>query len=71
MMSKIRLGVSRCLLGDMVRYDGQHKRDAFIMDTLGPLVELFIPVCGEGKPLRIYLQSPLAQQRHGTCQDLQ
>lgn len=45
-MTAIRLGVSQCLLGERVRYDGQHKRDAFITDTLGPLVE-FVPVCPE------------------------
>lgn len=42
----IRLGVSTCLLGEKVRYDGQHKRDTFIVNTLGPLVE-FVPVCPE------------------------
>jgi uncharacterized protein YbbK (DUF523 family) len=41
---KIRLGVSACLLGDEVRYDGGHKRDAFLVDTLGPFVE-WVPVC--------------------------
>lgn len=43
---KIRLGVSSCLLGERVRYDGGHKRDAFLADTLGPLVE-WVPVCPE------------------------
>jgi len=43
---KIRLGVSACLLGDEVRYDGGHKRDAFLVDTLGPFVE-WVPVCPE------------------------
>jgi uncharacterized protein YbgA (DUF1722 family)/uncharacterized protein YbbK (DUF523 family) len=43
---KIRLGVSACLLGERVRYDGGHKRDAFLVDTLGPLVE-WVPVCPE------------------------
>ena len=32
----IRLGVSACLLGDHVRYDGGHKRDAFLTDLLDP-----------------------------------
>ena len=45
-MEKIRLGVSQCLLGDRVRYDGQHKRDAFITDTLGQWVD-YVPVCPE------------------------
>jgi len=43
---RIRLGVSACLLGDAVRYDGGHKRDAFLVDTLGPFVE-WVPVCPE------------------------
>jgi uncharacterized protein YbgA (DUF1722 family)/uncharacterized protein YbbK (DUF523 family) len=43
---KIRLGVSACLLGESVRYDGGHKRDAFLVDTLGPFVE-WVPVCPE------------------------
>jgi uncharacterized protein YbgA (DUF1722 family)/uncharacterized protein YbbK (DUF523 family) len=44
--SKPRLGVSACLLGKKVRYDGQHKRDDFLVDTLGPFVE-WVPVCPE------------------------
>ncbi len=42
----LRLGISRCLLGDGVRYDGGHKRDAFLVEVLGPYVE-WIPVCPE------------------------
>ena len=44
--AKLRLGVSACLLGREVRYDGQHRRDAFLVDVLGPLVE-WVPVCPE------------------------
>jgi len=43
---KIRPGVSACLLGQQVRYDGGHKRDPFLTDTLGPFVE-WIPMCPE------------------------
>lgn len=42
----IRLGISRCLLGDEVRYDGGHKRDRFVTDVLGRYVE-WVPVCPE------------------------
>lgn len=42
----IRLGVSRCLLGDAVRFDGGHKRSRFVTDALGPFVE-WVPVCPE------------------------
>jgi uncharacterized protein YbgA (DUF1722 family)/uncharacterized protein YbbK (DUF523 family) len=41
-----RLGISQCLLGDTVRYDGGHKRDAFLTDVLASFVE-WIPVCPE------------------------
>jgi uncharacterized protein YbgA (DUF1722 family)/uncharacterized protein YbbK (DUF523 family) len=43
---KIRLGVSSCLLGEEVRHDGGHKKDAFLVETLGPFVE-WVPVCPE------------------------
>jgi uncharacterized protein YbgA (DUF1722 family)/uncharacterized protein YbbK (DUF523 family) len=42
----IRLGVSTCLLGEQVRYDGGHKLDRFLVNTLGPFVE-WVPVCPE------------------------
>jgi uncharacterized protein YbbK (DUF523 family) len=42
----VRVGVSACLLGDAVRYDGGHKRDAILLDRLGPLVE-WVKVCPE------------------------
>ncbi|MEA2693739.1 MAG: hypothetical protein QOJ16_3126 [Acidobacteriota bacterium] len=43
---KLRLGVSACLLGEEVRYNGGHKRDRFLTDVLGPYVE-WVPVCPE------------------------
>ncbi len=46
MTERIRLGVSACLLGENVRFDGGHKHDRFITDTLGQYVE-FVPVCPE------------------------
>jgi uncharacterized protein YbgA (DUF1722 family)/uncharacterized protein YbbK (DUF523 family) len=46
METKIRLGISTCLLGQQVRYDGGHKWDRFITETLGKYVE-FVPVCPE------------------------
>jgi len=42
----IRVGISACLLGQEVRYDGGHKRDPLILETLGPLFE-WVPVCPE------------------------
>jgi len=45
-MKKIKLGISTCLLGENVRYDGGHKLDRFLTDTLGQYVE-YVPVCPE------------------------
>ena len=42
----LRVGVSACLLGERVRYDGGHKRDAFLTDVLSRRVE-WVPVCPE------------------------
>ena len=42
----IRIGISACLLGEKVRYDGGHKRDPYIVETLGRYVE-WVPVCPE------------------------
>jgi uncharacterized protein YbgA (DUF1722 family)/uncharacterized protein YbbK (DUF523 family) len=42
----IRIGISTCLLGESVRYDGGHKLDRFLTGTLGKYVE-YVPVCPE------------------------
>jgi uncharacterized protein YbgA (DUF1722 family)/uncharacterized protein YbbK (DUF523 family) len=43
---KIKVGISSCLLGNQVRYNGGHTRDSFITNTLGKYFE-FIPICPE------------------------
>ena len=43
---RIRLGISACLLGERVRFDGGHKRDPFLVESLGQFVE-WVPVCPE------------------------
>ena len=45
-MKQTRIGISSCLLGEKVRYDGGHKLDRFLRDTLGKHVE-YVPVCPE------------------------
>ena len=42
----IRVGISACLLGEKVRYDGGHKRDGYLVETFGRFVE-WVPVCPE------------------------
>jgi uncharacterized protein YbgA (DUF1722 family)/uncharacterized protein YbbK (DUF523 family) len=60
----IRIGVSACLLGTEVRYDGGHKRDAFLVETFGRYVE-WVPVCPEVE-LGLGIPRPtLRLERHG------
>src|SRR5437867_12752032 len=42
----VRIGISSCLLGETVRYDGGHKRNTFFVEILGPQVE-WVPICPE------------------------
>ncbi|GAB6043445.1 YbgA family protein [Endothiovibrio diazotrophicus] len=48
MEEKIRVGISACLLGQTVRYDGNHKHDPYLTATLGRYLE-FVPVCPEAE----------------------
>ena len=43
---EIRVGISSCLLGQEVRYDGGHKRDSYVNGTLSKYFR-FVPVCPE------------------------
>jgi len=45
-LEKIKIGISSCLLGEKVRYDGGHKLDRYIAETLGRYME-WVPVCPE------------------------
>jgi len=46
LMPPVRIGISACLLGDKVRYDGNHKRDAYLVEVFGRHVT-WVPVCPE------------------------
>src|SRR6188508_886814 len=45
-MKRLRIGVSSCLLGDEVRFDGGHKRDVSLLEAFDPYVE-WVRVCPE------------------------
>ncbi len=45
-MKKIPIGISSCLLGENVRYDGGHKKDSYITGTLTEYFD-FLPLCPE------------------------
>ena len=46
MLTPIKIGISSCLLGNKVRYDGGHSHDRFLTQTLGMFTE-YVPVCPE------------------------
>jgi len=46
MHGNFRIGISSCLLGNMVRWNAGHKLDRFLTNTLGRFVE-YVPVCPE------------------------
>ena len=43
---RLRIGVSSCLLGNAVRYDGNHKRQPWLVEQLGRFAD-FVPYCPE------------------------
>ncbi len=45
-MNKINLGISSCLLGEEVRYDGGHREECSLKEALGEYVR-WVPVCPE------------------------
>jgi uncharacterized protein YbgA (DUF1722 family)/uncharacterized protein YbbK (DUF523 family) len=47
-VEKIRIGISACLLGEKVRYDGEHKQDHYLTDTLASYID-WLPVCPESE----------------------
>jgi len=72
---EIRVGISSCLLGHKVRYDGGHKRDSLITGALSHFMT-FVPLCPEvevGMPVprpairlvRLSGQVRLVDPRHG------
>lgn len=46
MSTRIRIAISGCLLGQEVRYDGGHRLNEYITETLGPVFD-FMPLCPE------------------------
>jgi uncharacterized protein YbgA (DUF1722 family)/uncharacterized protein YbbK (DUF523 family) len=67
------VAISACLLGHNVRYDGGHKRDRFIVETLGKYIE-FLPLCPEAaiglgvpRPTIRLAGDPLQPRLVGVC----
>ena len=46
MGERVQIGISSCLLGNDVRYDGAHSRNTCILDSMGELFE-FVAFCPE------------------------
>jgi uncharacterized protein YbgA (DUF1722 family)/uncharacterized protein YbbK (DUF523 family) len=74
---KPRIGISACLLGREVRYDGRHKRDPFLVETLGPHVS-WVPICPEVEagfgtprdPMRLVARHPLVRGQLATGENV-
>jgi uncharacterized protein YbbK (DUF523 family) len=66
-----RVGISSCLLGEYVRYDGGHKRSDWLTGALGRYLE-WVPVCPE---VELGLGTPRAPirlvERHGDVRFVQ
>ncbi|RVU86425.1 DUF1722 domain-containing protein [Leucothrix sargassi] len=63
MQNKIKVGISSCLLGEKVRFDTGHKRNAYVTDVLQNYFD-FVPFCPEvsiglsipREPIRLVLE---------------
>ncbi len=66
MADVVRIGISRCLLGERVRWDGGHKRDACLVEAFGRQVT-WVPVCPEVESGLPVPREPLRLERspHG------
>ena len=57
---RIRLGISACLLGQRVRFDSGHKREPFLVESLGQFVD-WVLVCPE---VESGMGAPRTQESH-------
>jgi uncharacterized protein YbbK (DUF523 family) len=60
----MRIGISACLVGQEVRFDGGHKRDPLLVEIFGPDVE-WVPVCPEVEVGMGTPREPLRLERDG------
>lgn len=63
--ARLRIGISSCLLGQSVRYDGGHKREPSLAQLFGPQVD-WVPVCPEVEVGMGTPREPLQLTRDGT-----
>jgi uncharacterized protein YbgA (DUF1722 family)/uncharacterized protein YbbK (DUF523 family) len=64
-IAPVHIGISACLLGQHVRYDGGHKRDAFLVDVFGRYVQ-WVPVCPEVEMGLGVPRDTMRLERHGS-----
>mgnify|MGYP003486032397 CR=1 FL=1 len=62
--ARIRIGISSCLLGQEVRFDGGHKHNGYITESLGQFFE-FVPFCPEVAIGLGIPRPPIRLVRHG------
>ena len=63
-LTPVRIGISACLIGQKVRFDGGHKRDPFLVEVFGRYVE-WVPVCPEVEMGLGVPRDTLRLERHG------
>jgi len=63
-LDKILVGISSCLLGQEVRFDGGHKRDSYVNGTLSEYFD-FVPFCPEAGVGLGILRQPIRLVRQG------
>jgi uncharacterized protein YbgA (DUF1722 family)/uncharacterized protein YbbK (DUF523 family) len=63
-LSPVRIGISSCLLGERVRFDGNHKRDTFLVEVFGRHVT-WVPVCPEVEMGLGVPRETMRLERHG------
>ena len=61
----LKIGISQCLLGAEVRYDGGHKRNSVVVDLLSPVFS-WVPVCPEVESGMGVPREPVALQASGS-----
>jgi uncharacterized protein YbgA (DUF1722 family) len=64
-LSPVRIGISSCLLGERVRFDGNHKRDTFLVEVFGRHVT-WVPVCPEVEMGLGVPRETMRLERHGS-----
>ena len=68
MKEKIKIGMSSCLLGEEVRWDGDHKYDQYVRDVLGSYFKIMCRFALRLMLGGVFLEKPLLFMGHWKIQ---